>query len=101
MEIPVLAGARADKIARILVLVGNLLHTVGANMLSARNEELAADLDEARAELTARAELADVDELHGCSSSAAADVDEHQGTDVDHSPDWLGFGGTAPGKSRL
>lgn len=76
----------SDKIARALVFVGNLLHSVGAAMLTAANEELTAELDEARAailELNRRAydkefgPGADVDEHQG------ADVDEYQGADVD------------------
>lgn len=81
MPIPALRTAPipADKIGRALVWAGGLLHAIGTEILKARNEELAAQLDEARAELAElrRAELGDVDEHQG------ADVDEHLGPELD------------------
>jgi hypothetical protein len=42
---------RPDGIARALVFAGALVHGIGANILKARNEDLAAQLERAHAEL--------------------------------------------------
>lgn len=99
--------ATVDKIARALMFAGKLASVTGAELLAARNEELAEELAAVRVELdeyrTAAiehqcAELADVDEHQGAELAelvdydalraavderrAAADVDEHQGDEL-------------------
>jgi hypothetical protein len=92
-----------DSVGQWLVLAGGVIHGAGAKMIQARNDELAAQLDQAHAEtdsLINRAYLLgrhhndtgqpspDAEELAEMvreveRRAAAADVDEHQGADVD------------------
>lgn len=88
---------RVDRIAHILVGVGNVLHTIGASILRGRNEQLTEDLAGARQLVEAnRRDAADVREVlkhayelapevveAAAARAGGADVDEDQDDEPD------------------
>ena len=79
---PLFHGPRADVIAHLMINVVALLHSIGGNILLSRNEQLTADLHDARDSVVDAGERANhlgrEHERNGVPAGAGTDEPEHQ-----------------------